>query len=198
MGFRLSKIYTKTGDKGETGLADGSRIKKSALRMDVIGTIDELNSWVGSVINTIPADSNGKLANARAYLSGLQHTLFDLGGELAIPGSALIDTGDVELVEENIDLLNDDLEPLKNFVLPGGSASASQVHLARTCCRRAERLMFSLVEQQEEDNLNAVSVQFINRLSDFLFVLSRYVIVVKGEQEVLWQQKGSIERPGSK
>ena len=198
MGFRLSKIYTKTGDKGETGLADGSRIKKSALRMDVIGTIDELNSWIGSVINAIPLNQDNKLEKAHAYLSGLQHTLFDLGGELAIPGCTLIDIGDVELVEENIDLLNDDLEPLKNFVLPGGSACASQVHLARTCCRRAERLMFGLAEQSEDSKINLVSVQFINRLSDFLFVLSRYVIVVRGEAEVIWQPKDSVKRPGSK
>jgi len=196
MGFRLSKIYTRTGDKGETGLADGSRIKKSALRMDVIGTIDELNSWLGAVISTLQVDSDKKLELAHSYLSGLQHTLFDLGGELAIPGSALIDASDVELVEEKIDLLNDALEPLKNFVLPGGSASASQMHLARTCCRRSERLLFTLLEQ-EEDKVNPLSVQFINRLSDFLFVLSRYVIVVKGIEEVIWQPKGSIERPGS-
>ena len=197
MGFRLSKIYTRTGDKGETGLADGSRIKKSALRMDVIGTIDELNSWVGAVLNAIPVDSDNKLAGALSYLSGLQHTLFDLGGELAIPGSTLIDAGDVEMAEEHIDRLNDELEPLKNFVLPGGSACASQVHLARTCCRRAERLMFALVEQDEERAVNPASVQFINRLSDFLFVLSRYVIVANGGQEVIWQPKGSIKRPGS-
>ncbi len=195
MGFRLSKIYTKTGDKGETGLADGTRIKKSAMRMDVIGTIDELNSWVGAVISVLPAERDEKLGKAKNYLSGLQHTLFDLGGELAIPGSTLIDEDDVTLVEQHIDLINDTLEPLKNFVLPGGSNCASQVHLSRTCCRRAERLMFALIEK---DPVNPVSVQFINRLSDFLFVLSRYVIVAEGKEEVIWQQKGSIKRPGSR
>jgi cob(I)alamin adenosyltransferase len=114
---------------------------------------------------------------------------------LAIPGTALIDDVDVALVEQHIDLINDELEPLKNFVLPGGSTCASNVHLARTCCRRAERLMFALTD---EDSVNPVSVQFINRLSDFLFVLSRYVLIAEGKEEVIWQQKDSIKRPGSR
>ena len=190
MGFRLTKIYTKTGDQGDTGLGDGTRIKKSALRMDVIGTVDELNSWVGAIINVM-AGGTEKLDTARSYLSGLQHTLFDLGGELAIPGSELIDAEDVNQVEVNIDRLNEDLEPLKNFVLPGGSECASRVHLSRTCCRRAERLLVSLME---DGKINPFSVQFINRLSDYFFVLSRYVIVAAKKPEVLWQPKGSITR----
>ena len=138
MGHRLSKIYTRTGDDGTTGLGDGSRVAKDSLRVDAYGTVDELNSHLGLVLAyEIPV-------NLREALSEIQHLLFDLGGELCIPGTVLIKPEHVEWLEQELDKLNDELPMLKEFILPGGNAPAAACHICRTVCRRAERLMVGL------------------------------------------------------
>ena len=142
MGNRLSKIYTRTGDKGSTGLGDGSRVDKDCLRVDAFGTVDELNSSVGMVLSSNPAPA------ISTSLNRIQHELFDLGGELSMPGVTLIPEPYIKQLESDLDALNEDLPPLKDFILPGGSESASRCHMARTICRRAERLLVSLAKNE--------------------------------------------------
>lgn len=180
MGNRLSKIYTKTGDDGTTGLGNGDRIAKDALRMQAIGDIDELNCSVGVLIESLPDDGYLKL------LRGIQHDLFDLGGELSIPGFTLIKETHVESLENNLDDLNADLPPLKNFILPGGGIAAAQCHMARAICRRAER---SLVSLSKEESINHEASHYLNRLSDLFFVLSRKLARSHGQQEILWDSR---------
>lgn len=177
MGNRLSKIYTRTGDKGTTGLGDGLRVDKDSLRVEAFGTIDELNCVVGLVL---AADLDDKV---RTCLTRTQHELFDLGGELCMPGYTLIPPGFIDQMEADLDDFNADLPPLKDFILPGGSESAARCHLARTVCRRAERLMVSL---SKVEDLNEASLRYINRLSDLLFVLARVLARANGGQEVIW------------
>jgi cob(I)alamin adenosyltransferase len=177
MGNRLSKIYTRTGDKGTTGLGDGSRVDKDSLRVETFGTVDELNSLVGLVL-TSDID-----ATIRDCLTRTQHELFDLGGELCMPGYTLIPEKCVEQLETDLDQFNEDLPPLKDFILPGGSESAARCHLARTVCRRAERLMVSLAKIED---INEISLRYLNRLSDLLFVLARVLARANGGSEVLW------------
>lgn len=177
MGNRLSKIYTKTGDKGETGLGDGSRTAKDALRVEAFGTVDELNSAVGLLLAAPLPDGIEPL------LTRLQHELFDLGGELCMPGYTLIPESYVEGLERDLDALNEDLPPLKDFILPGGSEAAARCHLARTICRRAER---RIVKLSGEGDVNPVSIRYLNRLSDFLFVAARVIARADGGTEVLW------------
>jgi len=177
MGNRLSKIYTRTGDKGTTGLGDGSRVDKDSLRVETFGTVDELNSVVGLVLASDLPDE------IRACLTRTQHELFDLGGELCMPGYTLVPEICVDQLEHDLDHFNADLPPLKDFILPGGSESAARCHLARTVCRRAERLMVSL---SKVEDINAVSLRYLNRLSDLLFVLSRVLARANGGTEVLW------------
>ena len=177
MGNRLSKIYTRTGDNGETGLGDGSRTEKDNLRVEAYGTVDELNSAVGLVLAAPLADP------VRQCLTRVQHELFDLGGELCIPGMVLIPDAYIQNLEENLDALNADLPPLKDFILPGGSEAAARCHLARTIARRAERRVVSLAREQ---SVNPASVRYLNRLSDLLFVAARVLARAEGNSEVLW------------
>ncbi len=178
MGHRLSKIYTRTGDDGTTGLGDGSRIAKDHIRMEAIGTVDELNSHVGLLLAELPDDDA-----YTALLSRIQHDLFDLGGELAVPGYTLLDANRVGELENELDALNEDLPPLKNFILPGGSRPAAICHTARAVCRRAERCLISL---RRDEELTESSGKYLNRLSDFLFVMARLLARRNGGQEVLW------------
>ncbi len=177
MGNRLSKIYTRTGDRGETGLGDGSRTSKDGLRVEAYGTVDELNSAVGLLIAArIPE-------HMKPLFTRLQHELFDLGGELCMPGYTLIPESYVENLERDLDALNEDLPALKDFILPGGSEAAARCHLARTICRRAERRVVSLAAEEE---VNPVSIRYLNRLSDLMFVAARVIARADGGSEVLW------------
>lgn len=177
MGNRLSKIYTKTGDDGSTGLGDGSRVAKDSPRVDAYGTVDEANSTIGLVLaSDVPDD-------VRTLLTAVQHQLFDLGGELCIPGHAAIFDADIERLEHHLDAYNDPLPPLKDFILPGGGEAAARCHIARTVVRRAERETVAL------SRLEAVrpeAVRYLNRLSDLLFVLARVLARASGHGEVLW------------
>ncbi|WP_017460200.1 cob(I)yrinic acid a,c-diamide adenosyltransferase [Dyella ginsengisoli] len=181
MGNRLSKIYTRTGDDGSTGLGDGSRVPKDSLRVAAYGTVDELNSTVGMVLacDGVPDD----IAEA---LTQVQHELFDLGGELCIPGMAMIDDADITRLEQVLDRFNDPLPPLKDFILPGGGMAASCCHLARTVCRRAEREVVAL---GREESIRPQASRYLNRLSDLLFVLCRVLARASGHGEVLWQHE---------
>jgi cob(I)alamin adenosyltransferase len=180
MGHRLSKIYTRTGDDGTTGLGDGNRIDKDAPRMQAIGSVDELNSLIGMLLAELPAGDD-----AVAPLIEIQHHLFNLGGELSIPGYSMLTAEHVAALEQTLDRFNEELPPLKNFILPGGSRSAAVCHLARAVCRRAERDLVTLARATE---INLSGRHYINRLSDFLFVLARVLARRNGGQEVLWQQ----------
>lgn len=186
MGHRLSKIYTKTGDNGTTGLGVNERIAKDSLRIQSIGDIDELNSFMGLLIEAVPKDSP-----RLSYLKQIQHDLFDLGGELAMPEYTLLDEAIVDQLESEIDTLNADLEPLKNFILPGGNEMAARAHVARSVCRRAERTLVSFNHQESHPHLLAQT--YLNRLSDFLFVLSRTLVKDKNDEEVLWQSRHKVD-----
>ena len=177
MGNRLSKIYTRTGDKGTTGLGDGSRVDKDSLRVETFGTIDELNSLVGLVLSAELEEP------VRACLTRTQHELFDLGGELCMPGYTLIPEAFIDQLEADLDHFNEDLPPLKDFILPGGSEPAARCHLARTVCRRAERLLVTLAKTED---INEASLRYLNRLSDLLFVIARVLARANGGSEVTW------------
>ncbi len=180
MGNRLSKIYTRTGDDGSTGLGDGSRVAKDSLRVEAYGTVDEANSCIGLVLaSEVPDD-------IRSLLTSVQHQLFDLGGELCIPGHAAIDDDDVERLEQHLDRYNDDLPPLKDFILPGGGEAAARCHIARTVVRRAERETVAL---SRVESVRPQAVRYLNRLSDLLFVLSRVLARASGHGEVLWNHE---------
>ena len=179
MGHRLSKIYTRTGDAGTTGLGDGTRTGKESLRIAALGDVDETNSALGVLLcEDLPAD-------VRELLTGIQHDLFDLGGELSIPGAALLGAGQPARLEALIDRYNDSLAPLKEFILPGGSRAAALAHLARTVCRRAER---SVVALAQVEVVAEAGRQYVNRLSDLLFVLGRHLNRSAGCGDVLWQK----------
>ena len=180
MGNRLSKIYTKTGDDGTTGLGDGTRVAKDSARVAAYGTVDELNSAIGMVLaQEIPAA-------IRETLTQVQHELFDLGGELCIPGMVMINEADVERLERSLDSFNEDLPPLKDFILPGGGIAAACAHVARTVCRRAEREVVTLSKQEP---VRPEAIRFLNRLSDLMFVLARVLARASGHGEVLWQHE---------
>jgi cob(I)alamin adenosyltransferase len=178
MGNRLSKIYTRTGDKGTTGLGDGNRVDKDSCRVEAFGTVDELNGLVGLALASPLPDA------IRNSLTRIQHELFDLGGELCMPGTVLIPQSYTEALEQDLDALNSELPPLKDFILPGGSESAARCHLCRTVCRRAERRVITLSRQED---VNRASIRYLNRLSDYLFVAARTVARSEGGSEVLWQ-----------
>lgn len=181
MGNRLTKLYTKTGDDGTTGLGDGSRTTKDSARIEAVGTIDELNSWVGLLLAELPANES-----LIGPLTDIQHRLFDLGGELAVPGFQLIQSEMVSDLETLCDQLNEELPPLKEFILPGGSKSAGLCHMARAVARRAERIIVTLsTEETVGDDLR----RYINRLSDVLFVMARQLARREGGQEVFWKSK---------
>jgi cob(I)alamin adenosyltransferase len=179
VGNRLSKIYTRTGDTGTTGLGDGSRVPKDSLRIHALGDVDELNSTLGLLLcEDLPAPT-------REALLGIQHDLFDLGGELCIPGFNNVTQAQVKRLEDLLDAYNADLPPLKDFILPGGARSARVAHLARTVCRRAERSVVALAGAEAVSDLVR---QYLNRLSDLLFVLGRVLNRYAGGSDVLWQQ----------
>ena len=181
MGNRLSKIYTRTGDDGSTGLGDGMRVPKEHLRVEAYGTVDEANSAVGVVL-AVP----GLPDSIRTTLLDVQHDLFDLGGELCIPGHRIVTAAYVERLEQALDGFNEDLPPLKDFILPGGGPAAAACHLARTVTRRAERRVWSLAR------VEAVAPevpQYLNRLSDLLFVVARMLARHEHGSEVLWRRR---------
>jgi cob(I)alamin adenosyltransferase len=185
---KLNKIYTRTGDDGTTGLGSGERRKKYDLRVAAYGTLDEANAAIG--IARLHTAGDGSLD---AALSRIQNDLFDVGADLTMPGKGkgpggarlTVTQAQVAWLEDEIDRLNAELEPLKSFVLPGGSPAAAYLHLARTICRRAERLIAELKDKPGE-SVGAEVLQYVNRLSDFLFVASRYANG-KGARDVLWQ-----------
>lgn len=179
MGNRLTKIYTRTGDKGTTGLADGSRVPKDHRRIEVLGCLDELNSLIGLVMVQAEPDTPPQLER-------VQNRLFDLGAELAIPGAERIMAEDVAFLETALDDYNADLPPLQEFILPGGGGAATFCHLARALCRRTERRLVTLAR---DEDLNPQTLQYINRLSDLLFVLARVLARRDSGSEVYWQPK---------
>jgi cob(I)alamin adenosyltransferase len=181
MGNRLSKIYTRTGDDGSTGLGDGMRVPKEHLRVEAYGTVDEANSAVGVVL-AVP----GLPQEVHDCLTGVQHTLFDLGGELCIPGHRLVKSEDVEHLEQTLDAFNEGLPPLKDFILPGGGPAAAACHLARTVTRRAERRVWALARAE---NVAPEVPQYLNRLSDLLFVVARVLARHEHGTEVIWRRK---------
>ena len=180
MGKRLSKIYTRTGDDGTTGLGDGTRVAKDSLRVDAYGTVDEANSVIGVVLacTTVPK-------NIAALLTEIQHDLFELGGELCIPGHSAITDEFVTRLESELDDLNKDLPSLKEFILPGGGKAAAACHLARTIVRRAERGVTTLTAKE---TVRPEVLRYLNRLSDLLFVIARVLARAENGQEVLWNR----------
>ena len=180
MGHRLSKITTRTGDAGETGLGDGSRVSKASARVQALGDIDELNSALGVLLaEELPA-------NVRERLLEVQQELFDLGGEVSIPGASLVSDAQVAELERCIEEWNAGLPPLKEFILPGGTRAAAAAHLARTVCRRAER---SLVALGESERIGEPARRYLNRLSDLLFVAGRRVNRAAGTGDVQWRHQ---------
>ena len=177
MGHRLSKIVTRTGDKGTTGLATGDRINKSSARIHAIGEVDELNCHLGVLLTHELPDS------IRASLSRIQNELFNLGGELAMPPAELIKEVDVARLEVDVEAVNEGLPPLKEFVLPGGNPAAAAAHLARAVARRVERSLWAL---DAEEPLNEFAPRYANRLSDLLFVIARTLARANGGKEVSW------------
>ena len=180
MGNRLSKTYTRTGDDGTTGLGDGSRVPKDGLRVEAYGTVDEANSAIGVILsaNDLPED-------VERCLTGVQHDLFELGGELCIPGHKAIDQAFVDRLEESLDAFNADLPPLKDFILPGGGKAAAACHFARTVVRRAERRVASL---KNEEDVHDEPLRYLNRLSDLLFVIARVLSRAETGREVIWDR----------
>jgi cob(I)alamin adenosyltransferase len=180
MANRLTKIYTRTGDDGSTGLGDGARVAKESLRVEAYGTVDETNSCIGVLLAmpTLPAA-------IKTCLTDVQHDLFDLGGELCIPGHRMVTAAYVDRLEATLDGFNEGLPPLKDFILPGGGPAAAACHVARTVCRRAERRVWSLarVEAVAPDAL-----KYLNRLSDLLFVLARVLARHELGSEVIWRR----------
>lgn len=180
MGNRLSKIYTRTGDDGSTGLGDGTRVDKDSLRVTAYGTVDEANSALGLLL---AADVEPGM---RELLTAVQHQLFDLGGELCIPGHAAIQDDDITRLEQHLDRFNEPLPPLKDFILPGGGDAAARCHVARTVVRRAEREVVSL---SRVEPVRQQAIRYLNRLSDLLFVLARVLARDSGHGEVVWHHE---------
>jgi cob(I)alamin adenosyltransferase len=180
MGNRLSKIYTRTGDDGSTGLGDGTRVPNDSLRVEAYGTVDETNSAVGVVLAVASVPTP-----IRRCLTEVQHDLFDLGGELCIPGTRMITPNHVERLEGELDGFNEALPPLKEFILPGGGPAAAACHVARTVCRRAERRCWSLAQV---DEVAPDGLKYLNRLSDLLFVLARVLARQEQGSEVIWRR----------
>ncbi len=181
MGNRLSKIVTRTGDAGTTGLGDGSRVAKDSARIEAIGAVDELNSAMGWLA-ALPALPPG----IAQLLLSIQHDLFDLGGELAVPGYKALADSHIEALEQAVEHHNAALPPLKEFILPGGSEATARCHLARSIARRAERRCWTLANTESTQSLAPV---YLNRLSDLLFVLARVLARIDGGSEILWDRK---------
>ncbi|WP_095096323.1 cob(I)yrinic acid a,c-diamide adenosyltransferase [Pseudomonas sp. Irchel 3A5] len=186
MGFRLSKIYTRTGDTGETGLGDGRRVPKDHPRVEAIGEVDTLNSQLGLLLAGLAEQLSAKpaLAEVIEVLAPCQHRLFDLGGELAMPVYQALDQAEIDRLEAAIDLWNEELGPLENFILPGGSALIAQAHVCRSLARSAERRCQHL---NAIEPLAGVGLAYINRLSDLLFVAARLIAKRQGIAEILWE-----------
>jgi cob(I)alamin adenosyltransferase len=180
MGHRLSKITTRTGDQGETGLGDGSRVAKDSARIAALGDVDELNSSIGLLLaESLPE-------HVRETLVAVQHDLFDLGGEIAVPGHTSLTQRQTTRLEDTLEDWNRDLPPLKEFILPGGARAAALAHLARTVCRRAERSLVTLAKTKGEIVSESTRI-YLNRLSDLLFVLGRVLNRAAGGSDVLWE-----------
>lgn len=179
--MRISKVTTKSGDKGNTSLGNGERVSKSHLLINLLGDIDELNSQLGSAISSCKSEL------ISSELESIQQDLFNLGGEISIisSGTILINNDKVKFLEERIDELNQTLKPLKEFIMPGGDEFCSRVHLARAVCRRAERSCVAILDLVKEKN---IWLPYLNRLSDYLFVLARYVSSQRGSEEILWKR----------
>lgn len=188
MGNRLSKIITRTGDQGTTGMADGSRRAKNDIRVHCLGEVDELNTTIGVVLSHL---EDGP---AQQALFAIQHDLFDIGAELCQPGKTLIHADYVEALETSAEEFNRQLTPLQEFILPGGSPAVASLQLARCVCRRVER---NLVEMAEQEECNPVTAQYINRLSDLLFIMARAQAQQEGSGEVYWNSKYSRMNRGS-
>ena len=186
MGHRLSKIYTRTGDSGTTGLGDGSRVAKDDLRITALGDVDELNSCIGILRAQITASSIEDKAAWDKSLSLIQHWLFDLSNKNCIPNYNMVLPVAVEFLENEIDRMNEDLPMHKDFILPAGTLACSYAHQARSVCRRAERSLMTV--HSRDQNIQATSLQLLNRLSDWLFVASRTLQRAEGGSEVLWQK----------
>lgn len=187
MGHRLSKIYTRTGDKGETGLSGGRRVSKSHPRIEAIGCVDELNSQLGLLLADLaatPEPERQALSFVRQALVPIQHRLFDLGGELSMPEYQALQESEIGRLEQIIDEWNTELTPLKDFILPGGSRLVAQTHVCRTLARRAERRCQALAETERQDGCG---LRYLNRLSDLFFVAARVIARGQSVQEVLWQ-----------
>jgi len=179
MADRLTHIYTKTGDNGETSLGNGQRVKKNSVRVECLGSIDELNSIIGLILTEAVSEK------IKTTLTEIQHDLFNIGGELSIPSHKLLDSKRVDFLEIELDAMNQKLPPLKEFILPGGSKPAALAHVARTVCRRAERNCINLKEIEE---INSSSLYYLNRLSDFLFVLARTLNQANNVPDTLWKR----------
>ncbi len=180
MGHRLSKIYTRTGDQGTTGLGDGSRVDKNHVRVEAMGDVDELNSVIGVLLtHQLPTAVSRALTEA-------QNDLFNLGGELSIPGTDMLTAADATRLEQTLDAFNAELAPLKEFILPGGAPAAAVCHVARCVCRRAERRVVTL---NKSERVNPHTAIYLNRLSDLLFVTARYLNKCANTAEVLWQPR---------
>ncbi|MBN9601081.1 MAG: cob(I)yrinic acid a,c-diamide adenosyltransferase [Afipia sp.] len=194
MGHRLSRIVTRTGDKGQTSLGNGVRVEKNNPTIENLGSIDELNSWIGAVL------SFAQSPEVKGAFIHVQHDLFDLGAQLSVPGTPLLSESHVSRLDETIQKLNADLSMLKEFILPGGSPSAAFAHVARTVCRRAERGLFTLSEldrggeglQQVHGNSFECGLSYLNRLSDLLFVVSRIENRTNGVPDVMWERGKSL------
>ena len=188
MGHRLSRIVTRTGDAGTTGLGDGSRVSKTSARIEAIGTVDELNSSVGLLLTEAVPES------IRQLLTDVQHDLFDLGGELSIPGHSAVSDAHIGRLEDAVEHYNRELPPLKEFILPGGGPAAAACHVSRTVARRAERRTLTL---SREENVNPEVLKYLNRLSDLLFVLARVLARHERGTEVLWRHdRSKPAKPG--
>ena len=185
MGHRLSKIYTRTGDDGTTGLGDGTRLGKDELRVEAMGSVDEVNAAIGRVLaHEVPT-------GVRECLERIQHDLFELGAELCLPGVTKIEDTQVTRLEQELDAFNADLPALKEFILPGGSPAAADAHVARTVCRRAERIVVALGKTQAGGEGGR---RYVNRLSDLLFVIARVLNRSAGRPDVLWQQGKNLRK----
>ena len=182
MGHRLTRIYTRKGDSGQTSLGDVSVVAKDDARVEAYGTVDELNSLLG-VLLTCPLPET-----LQQVLLDVQHNLFDLGGQLCIPGYAVLDPARVDEMEKQLDRLNEDLAPLRDFILPGGTTAAAFCHLARTTCRRAERRVVLLARRESGDETLKLSIRYLNRLSDLLFVMARSINKSGGKPDIIWDR----------
>jgi len=180
MGNRLSRIVTRTGDDGSTGLGDGTRVRKDTARIEALGSVDELNCTLGVLLSNELHDET-----AAACLGEVQHDLFDLGGEIAVPGSIIVEEERVAWLDSQLEIFNRDLPPLKEFVLPGGGSAASASHIARAVCRRAERTCWALAGSEP---VSPMALRYLNRLSDLLFVLARRFARAERGIEPLWNR----------